>query len=157
MTDLVFEDPPRKTRRSEHWDYLLALKEHPATETFSGWARYRGTEVMTERLATGLAASLRAAAAKFGEGWEITARMLPTGTSYGVWARYVPVAEDEPPAMTATGGICTPVTAIYEPVPLEVAVMDAPDISRLPDEPEFHDDNGERDADPGAWLDEYAG
>jgi hypothetical protein len=158
MTDLVFEDPPKKSRRSEHWDYLLALKEHPATETFTGWARYRGDDPMTEKLATGLATSLRHAASKLGEGWEVTALRLPATENYGVWVRYVPQVGDEPTPATGDlsyASLADP-AARHEAIDRVLVKRTPPKPAPLPDEPEFHDNNGERDSDPGAWLDEHA-
>lgn len=94
MTDinLVFEDPPKKSRRSEHWDYLLALKEHPGK-----FAR-RPEGNLTEKAANALANTLRTAATAIGAGWEVTARRLPDSAGeYGVWVKYESVAGDQPP------------------------------------------------------------
>lgn len=96
MSDsLVFEEPPKKTRRSEHYGYLLALQEHP-----DKWARYRGDQPLSEKLANGVANSLRSAASQVGAGYEVTARRVPPAQRpadvvadaevYGVWVRYAP-------------------------------------------------------------------
>jgi hypothetical protein len=149
MTDLVFEDPPKKSRRSEHWEYLLAVKEHPATPTSSGWTRFRGADTMTERLATGLASTLRAAASRLGGGWEITARMVAGSVNYGVWVRYVAPAIDEPQNDAPA------INAAIDAAPTIPTVLIKRTPPKLPPEPEFHDGNPEDD--PGAWLDQYTG
>jgi hypothetical protein len=103
MTDaLVFEEPPKKSRRSEHHAYLLALQDHPGR-----WARFRAGEVLSEKVASGIANQLRTAASNVGQGYDVTARRLAPnqipetvvdGTEvYGVWVRYAPSPADQPP------------------------------------------------------------
>lgn len=107
MTDtLVFEEPPKKARRSEHHSYLLALQDHPGK-----WARFRAGEVLSEKVAGGIANQLRTAASNVAQGYDVTARRLAPNqipatvvdgsVVYGIWIRFKPSASDQPPEVQA--------------------------------------------------------
>lgn len=92
MTDaLVFEEPPPRTQRSEHYALLMALKENPG----KGFARVKID--LDEKDANRLAAQVRAAASKLGDGFEVIARWMPTTGKHGVWAKYDEAPGDQPP------------------------------------------------------------
>ena len=92
MTDeLVFEEPPQRTQRSEHYTLLMALKQNPGR----GFARVKVD--LEEKDANRLAAQLRAAASKLGDGFTIIARWVPDTGKHGVWAKYDEAPGDQPP------------------------------------------------------------
>lgn len=92
MTDaLVFEEPPQRTQRSEHYTLLMALKSNPGR----GFARVKID--LDEKDADRLAAQLRAASSKLGDGFEVIARWIPASGKHGVWAKYDEAPGDQPP------------------------------------------------------------
>lgn len=90
MTDIIFEEPPKRGKRSAHFDLLLALKGHPKRDA-------RVQVDMDEKEANKLASAVRTAASKLGDGFVVTARYIPETGKHGVWVRYEPAVGDEPP------------------------------------------------------------
>ena len=87
MSDIIFEEAPKRRRRNAlpppHELLLIALKEDHPNEM----ARVKIG--LTAAKANSLAASVRATAADLGGVWDIKARRIPGGDTYGVWAKYV--------------------------------------------------------------------
>jgi hypothetical protein len=113
--DIVFEEPPPRTGRREHYPLLMVLKANPvkAGEP-GGYARVRID--LTEKEANGLANSLRAAAKKLGDGFEVISRYIPDSGKHGVWARYVETPGDQPPPEEIAAAMNTEAMAVDPPV-----------------------------------------
>lgn len=88
-----FEEVPPIARRSEHLPLLLALKTVPGQS-----ARIQKDVALSQGDAQKLANTLKTAAAKIGNGFDIDTRYIPALDRYGVWVTYSPTDGDEPPA-----------------------------------------------------------
>lgn len=93
MPDIDFEDVPPIAQRSPHLPLLLALKGAPGRS-----ARIHKDAALSQTDAAKLANTLKNAAAKIGDGYDVATRYLPAFDHYGVWVTYSPADGDEPPA-----------------------------------------------------------
>lgn len=93
MPDIDFEDVPPIAQRSPHLPLLLALKGVPGRS-----ARIQKDVALSQTDAAKLANTLKNAAAKIGDGYDVATRYLPAFDHYGVWVTYSPTDGDEPPA-----------------------------------------------------------
>jgi hypothetical protein len=95
MPDIDFEDVPPIAQRSPHLPLLLALKGAPGRS-----ARIHKDAALSQTDAAKLANTLKNAAAKIGDGYDVATRYLPAFDYYGVWVTYSPAEGDEPPIPT---------------------------------------------------------
>lgn len=91
-----FENVPPIAQRSPHLPLLLALKDHPGKS-----ARIAKDTKLDQADAAKLANTLKNAAAKIGNGFDVATRYLPAVDHYGVWVTYTPVEGDEVPTAEA--------------------------------------------------------
>jgi hypothetical protein len=87
-----FEEVPPIARRSEYLPLLLALKGVPGRS-----ARIQKDAALSQGDAQKLANTLKTAAGKIGDGFDVDTRFIPAADRYGVWVTYNPVEGDEPP------------------------------------------------------------